>query len=121
MGDFCWIGEGVWIDNIAEVIMGKHVCVSQGAYVCTGSHDWSSISFDLVAKPIMVGSHVWVGARAILAPGSRIGVGCVVTLGSVASGNLDPWTIYSGVPATPIKLRTLYSSADKQDALLGYS
>ena len=54
IGDHCWIGQNVWIDNIADVTIGNHVCVSQYAYFCTGNHNHRSPAFDLVAKPIVV-------------------------------------------------------------------
>src|SRR5580692_2251944 len=41
VGDDCWIGENSWIDNLTTVQLGNNVCVSQGAYFCTGNHDWS--------------------------------------------------------------------------------
>lgn len=111
IGSHCWIGERVWIDNLAPVQLGKHVCISQGGYLCTGSHDWSAERFDLIVRPIYVGSCVWVGARASLAPGTHVGEGCVLTLGSVASGRLEPWTIWSGVPARAVKVREMKSNS----------
>lgn len=105
IGDHCWIGEGVWIDNLAQVDLGDHVCLSQGAYLCTGSHDWSSATFDLVLGPIAVGHHAWIGAFARLAPGTQIAPGAVVCMSSLAAGTLDPWTIYRGNPAVAIKPR----------------
>jgi putative colanic acid biosynthesis acetyltransferase WcaF len=106
IGDHVWIGEDVWIDNLASVRVGSNSCISQGAYLCTGSHDWTSRAFDLIARPIEVGERVWLGAMVRLAPGTVAADGCVVTLGSVASGGLKENTIYSGVPAIPTKDRT---------------
>lgn len=107
VGDHCWIGEHVWIDNLAKVIIGDHVCISQGAYLCTGSHDWSAERFDLIVRPISVGSKAWIGARSAVSPGSQIGEGAVLTLGSIASRTLEPWMIHSGSPARPMKPRLL--------------
>ncbi|MEM9423013.1 MAG: WcaF family extracellular polysaccharide biosynthesis acetyltransferase [Pseudomonadota bacterium] len=106
VGNHCWIGEHTWIDNLADVKIGEHVCISQGAYLCTGSHDWCSEKFDLIVKPIALEPHVWIGAKSTIGPGCQVGEGAVVALGSVALGSLKPWTIYSGVPATPEKRRT---------------
>jgi putative colanic acid biosynthesis acetyltransferase WcaF len=105
VGDHCWIGEDVWIDNLAAVSLGNHVCVSQGAYFCTGSHDWGKQSFDLIVKPISVGSHAWVGAKSLVAPGVCVGEGAVLGLGSVATRSLEPWTIYAGNPAVWVRMR----------------
>lgn len=105
VGNFCWIGEGVWIDNLASVSLGDHVCLSQGAYFCTGSHDWSRRSFDLIVKPIRIDSHAWVGAKSYVGPGVCIGEGTVLSFGSTATRSLPSWAICSGNPANLIKKR----------------
>ena len=105
LGDHVWLGEGVWIDNLGLVELGSHVCISQGAYLCTGSHDWDSPTFDLSVRPIHVADRAWICARATLAPGTRVGEGTVVALGAVASGELAPWQVYAGVPAVPVRTR----------------
>ena len=99
VGDNAWLGEDVWIDNLAEVTIGDNACLSQGAYLCTGSHDWSAPGFDLVVKPIVVGAGAWVGARAVVGPGVVVGEGAVLALGSTATRALEPWGVYAGVPA----------------------
>src|SRR5208283_1652487 len=47
IGEHSWVGEGVWIDNLVEVRIGANVCISQGAHLCTGNHDWTDPSFGL--------------------------------------------------------------------------
>lgn len=106
IGDHSWIGEDVWIDNLVEVKIGSHCCISQGVYLCTGSHDWTKRRFDLIVRAINVGDHSWIAARSIIGPGVTIGEGGVLSLGSVATSNLAPWSIYSGTPAVRIKART---------------
>lgn len=93
VGAHCWIGERVWIDNLAQVTLGDHVCLSQDVYLCAGSHDWSSESFDLIIRPINVGRHSWVCARATLAPGAVLGEGAVLGMGLLGTGRQEPWTI----------------------------
>ena len=61
VGDYCWIGKGAWIDNLADVQLGSHVCVSQQVYICTGSHDRNRPSFDLITRPVEVGNGAWLG------------------------------------------------------------
>lgn len=112
VGDHSWIGEDVWIDNLAKVSIGSHVCVSQGAYLCTGSHDWSSESFDLITRPIEVADHAWIGAKAVLAPGTEVGAGAVLSIASFGKGRLDPWMIYLGIPARPLRPRPGGDAAD---------
>lgn len=111
VGDDSWIGEDVWIDNLADVVIGKNCCLSQGAYLCTGSHDWTSPTFDLLVKPIAVGEGAWIAAGAAVGPGVTIGQGAVLSLGSVATADLNAWSIYSGSPASFQKERTLRSAS----------
>jgi len=105
IGDHCWIGEDVWIDNLSQVELGSHVCLSQGVYICTGSHDWNKETFDLIVKPVTIDSHVWVGAFSRVAPGAHIKEGAMLCMCSVASGTLAPWTIFRGSPAVAYKSR----------------
>ena len=107
IGDHSWIGEGVWLDSIGRIEIGSNVCVSQGAYLCAGSHDWGKESFDLQVKPIRVEDKAWIAARAIVGPGVTVGEGAVLTLGSVAAGSLEAWAIYSGNPATKCGTRSV--------------
>lgn len=109
IGDHSWIGEEVWIDNLAQVTIGANACVSQSAYLCTGSHDWTRESFNLIARSITVADHAWVGARAVLSPGAELGTGAVLSMASVGKGKLAPWTIYAGQPATALRARPKYS------------
>lgn len=105
VGAHSWLGEDAWIDNLAPVIIGDHCCVSQGAFLCTGSHDLHRPEFDLVTRPIILGNGAWVCARACVGPGVTVGEGAVLALGSVAADNLAPWTVYSGVPAVAVGKR----------------
>jgi putative colanic acid biosynthesis acetyltransferase WcaF len=107
IGDHSWIGEDVWIDNLALVKIGSNACISQGAYLCTGSHDWSSPTFDLIVKPITIGDGAWVAAKSTVGPGVIIGEGAVLGLGSTTSKDLEPWCVYAGSPAEFVRKRTL--------------
>lgn len=93
IGDHSWIGESVWIDNLADVSIGDHACISQGVYLCTGSHDWSLSTFDLITKPIHISDCAWVCAKAVVAPGVSIGVGAVAGIGAVVLRDITPWTV----------------------------
>ncbi len=114
VADQVWIGEGVWIDNLADVTLRMNSCLSQGAYLCTGSHDWSSGAFDLITRPIVIGESAWIAAKATVGPGVTVGEGAVLTLGGVAISNLEPWVVYSGVPAQPVRARGLRAAVPSQ-------
>jgi putative colanic acid biosynthesis acetyltransferase WcaF len=105
--DHCWIGEDVWIDNLAQVIIGCNCCLSQGVYICTGSHDWSQESFDLITRPVVLEDCVWLGAFSTVAPGVTIKKGAVLSLSSCAVQDLDGWCIYQGNPAQKIRERII--------------
>lgn len=107
VGDYSWLGEDVWIDNLAHVSIGSHCCISQGAYLCTGNHDWSSFGFDLITKPIRIDDGVWVGAFARIAPGLSLDKGAVVGLGAVLLDNATANTVYTGNPAVPDRKKTI--------------
>ncbi|HEY1160732.1 MAG TPA: WcaF family extracellular polysaccharide biosynthesis acetyltransferase [Terracidiphilus sp.] len=111
IGDHCWIGEDVWIDNLAQVTIGSHVCISQGAYLCTGNHDWKSPNMKLFRRPIKLQDGCWVGARATLCPGVVLGIGATVTVGSVASGDIPAYQIWAGNPARYIRDRKITKEA----------
>ncbi|MBA4316357.1 MAG: colanic acid biosynthesis acetyltransferase WcaF [Alcaligenaceae bacterium] len=105
IGDDCWIGEGVWIDNLDFVVLFEDTCISQGVYLCTGSHDWSKESFDLITKPIVIGPCAWVGAFCKVAPGVQIAFGSVCVMGSVVTRSTGEWEIWGGHPFEKIKSR----------------
>lgn len=107
IGDFSWIGENVWLDSLDKIIIGNNVCVSQGAYLCTGNHDWSDFSFGLITRSIVIDSGAWIGAKATLLPGVNIASHSVVAAGSVVSKNTDPFWIYAGNPAHKVKKRVI--------------
>jgi len=107
VGADTWLGEGVWIDNIALVSISHDVCLSQGAYVCTGNHDWSQPDFPLSARPVVIEEGVWVGARAIITGGLKLGSHSVITAGSVVVQDTGAYQIVQGNPAVFIKNRTI--------------
>lgn len=107
VGDFSWIGEKVWIDNLITVEIGSNVCISQGAMLLTGNHNYKSPGFDLIMNEIRIDNGAWIGAKSIVCPGVLCGNQSVLTVGSVATRNLDPNMIYSGNPAVAVRERIL--------------
>ena len=103
IGDHCWIGENVWIDNLASVKIGNRVCISQGVYLCTGNHNYKKDLFNLILEKIVIEDDCWIAAKSIIAPGSILKKGSVSFLGSVVSGILKEDGIYKGNPAKLLK------------------
>jgi putative colanic acid biosynthesis acetyltransferase WcaF len=107
VGDNSWIGERSWIDNFVEVHIGANVCISQGAYLCTGNHDWSDPGMGRFVRPVAIEDGAWVGAFARVAPGVTVGREAVLGLGAVLVEDAEPSGIYAGNPAVKVRERTL--------------
>ena len=103
LGDDVWLGEEVMILSLAPVVVESSVCVSQRAFLCTGSHDFRSPGFDLVTKPITIRSGSWIAAQAFIGPGVEVGSGSMVCAGSVAGENVPPGVLVRGNPAQIVK------------------
>ena len=98
-------GDGVEIYNPAPITLGSHAILSQDAYLCGATHDYDDPGFPLLAYRMNVGAYGWICAKASVAPGVQVAEGAVLGLGSVATRNLEPWTVYAGCPAVKIKER----------------
>lgn len=107
IGSYVWIGEGVWIDNLANVKLYDNVTLSQGAMLLTGNHNYKKQSFDLIAKGIVLEDGVWIGAKALVCPGVVCRSHSILTAGSVAVTNLEAYTIFQGNPALPKRDRKI--------------
>lgn len=105
LGDHVWIGERVWIDNLADVLIEDHVCVSQGAMLLTGNHDYRKESFDLMIGAITLRRGSWVGAKCVVCPDVELGEYAVLSVGSIASHDLAAAMIHRGNPAQPLRPR----------------
>ena len=108
--DNVWIGERVWIDNLAMVIIGSNVCISQGAFLLTGNHNYKKISFDLIVEAIHLEDGVWIGAQSTVCPGVICRSHSILTVQSVATKNLEPYSIYQGNPAIYLRKRIFENS-----------
>lgn len=107
IGDNVWLGENSWLDNLDNITIGNNVCISQGALLITGNHDYSKVDFPYRNAPIVIEDGAWVGANAIVAPGVTVASHSILTLGAVLTKNTDPFGIYQGNPAVKIKERLI--------------
>lgn len=112
VGDNCWIGDDATLYTIDEISLGDHVVISQGAYLCAGTHDARDISFPVVAGSISIGSETWIATRAFIGPGIRVGRGAVVGACSVVQSDVPPATIYAGFPARAVRTRKVRRRPD---------
>lgn len=107
IGDNSWIGEKVWLDSLGRIVIGRNVCVSQRAILICGNHNYKIKTFDLMVADIYLEDGVWIGAGAIVCGGVKCENHAVLTAGSVATNNLDAYSIYQGNPAVKIKERII--------------
>jgi putative colanic acid biosynthesis acetyltransferase WcaF len=107
IGDYSWIGEKVWIDNLARVEIGRNVCISQGAMLLTGNHDYTKSTFDLMIEGIVLEYGGWIVAKSLVCPGVYGESHAVLAAMSVATRRLNTYTIYQGNPALPVRERSI--------------
>jgi len=105
IGNYSWIGENVWIDNLDSVIIGSNVCISQDALLLCGNHNYKKETFDLFTGKIILEDGVWIGAKSTVCMGVTCKSHSVLSVGSVATSDLEPFSIYQGNPAQKIKDR----------------
>jgi putative colanic acid biosynthesis acetyltransferase WcaF len=104
--------DGAEIYNPAPIRMDSHAILSQGAYLCGATHDFDDPAFPLLAYAMRIGAYAWICARASVSPGVNVGEGAVLGLGSVATRDLEPWTVYAGVPAAKVRDRKRPAGAE---------
>ncbi len=101
------IGPNTELYNKAPITIGNDCVISQGSYLCTASHDISSLMLPLVSRPISIENHAWVAADAFVGMGVTVGEGAVVGARAAVFRDVEPWTVVGGNPARTIKKRTL--------------
>jgi putative colanic acid biosynthesis acetyltransferase WcaF len=106
MEEHSCLGPRVTCYNIALVTLRQYAIASQGAYLCTGSHDIADSYFQLIAKPIVIGENGWIATEAFVGPGVTIGEGAVLGARGVTFKDLTPWSINVGNPALGMGQRT---------------
>jgi putative colanic acid biosynthesis acetyltransferase WcaF len=107
IGDNVGIANEVNLYSQGKIIIGNRVTISQGSYVCTGTHDHTLKNHPLITKPINIQSNVWVAAECFIHPGVTIGEGAVVGARSVITKDLPQWSVCTGNPCLVVKKRVL--------------
>jgi maltose O-acetyltransferase len=106
IGDHVFINERCWFDNLERVTIGDYVHVGPEVLFGTSSHHIGGPAVragSVFLAPLVVSSGCWIGARAMLLPGVKVGEGCVVAAGAVVARDCLPHGLYAGVPARRIR------------------
>ena len=107
VGNHVWIGEMVWIDNFVKVTIEDNACISQGAMLLTGNHDYKKTNFNQIVGEIYIEKGAWIGAKTVVCGGVRCMSHSVLAVGSVTSKDLKSYTIYQGNPAQEVRTRVI--------------
>lgn len=102
-------GDDVNLYSMAQISIGRRAVVSQGAHLCTGTHDYEDPAFQLYASPIHIGAEAWICTEAFIGPGVSVGEGAVIGARSVAMKDMPAWTVCAGQPCRVIKPRVMRS------------
>jgi putative colanic acid biosynthesis acetyltransferase WcaF len=102
IGDDCWIGEEVWFINHEKMTIGSNVCISQRSMICSGGHDYRSVSLEYAHKPVIIKNGAWVCLDGKVLPGVTIGECSVVSAGEVARKSVPDYSVLVGGEIRPI-------------------
>ncbi len=116
MGARASLADDVNCYTMAPIYVGAEAIVSQGAHLCTGTHDYCDPNFQLYAKPITIGDKAWIGAEAFVLPGVTIGEGAVIGARAVVTKDMPPWTVCAGHPCKPLKPRRFAQPVSPDEA-----
>ncbi len=117
LGDYVAIGDKVEIYNLARVTIGAHAVVSQRAYLCGSTHDYTRSDFPLYSLPITIGSQAWVAAGVFVSPGITVGEGSVVGANAVVTRDVPAWMVAAGNPCRVLKPREIRAESDPHAAI----
>lgn len=99
------INRNTYLDGRGGLTIGSYVSISPESYIISLDHDPRSATFETIPGPIVIEDYAWIGARAMLLPGIRLGKGCVVGAGAVVTKDVADYAIVAGVPAKVIGRR----------------
>jgi putative colanic acid biosynthesis acetyltransferase WcaF len=105
IGERSWIGDDVVLYSLGDIAIGSDAVVSQRSYVCAADHDAAAPSFDIRARPIVIGDEAWVATDVFVGPGVTIGAGAVVGARSAVFTDLPAGMVCMGSPCTPVRPR----------------
>jgi putative colanic acid biosynthesis acetyltransferase WcaF len=105
LGDNVWIGDSVVLYTLGTICIGDNTVISQLCHLCAADHDFTSLTFPIRAKPILVGTQVWLASDVFVAPGVTIGDASVVGARSSVFRDLPAGMLCYGYPCVPVRSR----------------
>lgn len=102
LGEDTIIGDHAFLDGRDKIVIGDHVDVASYVMIYNSEHDINSEDFHAVTAPVEIEDYVFIGPRAIILPGVKIGRGAVVGAGAVVTRDVPDFAIVGGVPAVKI-------------------
>jgi acetyltransferase-like isoleucine patch superfamily enzyme len=99
------VNAGCRLDSRGEIYIGSNVSISNDVIILTADHDIDTPGMNGRVKQVFIDDYVWVGTRATILPGVRIGRGAVVAAGALVVKDVAPYDVVAGVPAKVIKQR----------------
>jgi maltose O-acetyltransferase len=109
IGDRSSINIGCWVSN--DTVIGSDVMLGPDVSIISSSHVFSDTSLSMreqgesVRRPVIIGDDVWIGTRAIILPGVKVGSHSIIGAGSVVTKDVPEWSIVGGNPAKIIRSR----------------
>ena len=108
LGDSSGIGTNSHLNG--EVTIGNNVMMGPEVTIISISHNFSDLTRPMnvqgsTRKWVIIEDDVWIGTRAIILPGTRIGKGSIIGAGSVVTKDVPQYSIVGGNPARILKTR----------------
>jgi len=118
IGKNVWIGDHAELYSMGRIVIGNDVVISQKAYLCTGTHDYTKPSFDVIVNDIVIEDQVWVATDVFVAPGIRLGRGAVIGARSSVFKDMPENMICFGTPARPMMPRVENNNINNQSIII---
>lgn len=102
IGEGAIVGQNAFLDGRGKLKIGRFVDIASDVMIYNSEHDIHSEDFGPITEAVEIGDYCFIGPRAIILPGVKIGKGAVVGAGAVVTRDVDEFNIVGGVPAKVI-------------------
>lgn len=113
IGNSNYFNRNVMLDACGLIEIGDRNMFGPDVYITDSNHQFGG-SFSPGELPmdqgnVVIGNRCWIGAKAVILKGVRLGDGCVVAAGAVVTRSVEPGVVVAGVPARPLRSPTIRS------------